>query len=119
MSETWFDDSPTREDVAAAVDGAVAELLAAAGVSGPPVDALALARDHLGLEVVRVEASRLDRRPRSAEQRIELAARDRPEQDQLAVAAALGARAKSDLLRRLGIPEEGRRGLTGVSLANL
>ena len=36
-----------REDLLAAIDRAVADLLAAAGVSGPPVDAVALAA-HLG-----------------------------------------------------------------------
>jgi hypothetical protein len=42
------DDLP-REDVSAVVDQMVDELLEAAGVKEPPVDAIALAQRHLGI----------------------------------------------------------------------
>ena len=45
-----LDDLP-REDVIAAVERTVDELLASAGVSEPPVDAIALAQRHLGMVV--------------------------------------------------------------------
>ena len=45
-----IDDLP-REDVLAAVDGAVESLLASAGVHEPPVDAIVLAQRHLGVVV--------------------------------------------------------------------
>jgi hypothetical protein len=40
------DDLP-REEVLAAIDAAVAELLAAAGIAAPPVDAITLAQVRL------------------------------------------------------------------------
>src|SRR5436190_23056750 len=63
MDEFFTDESLTRESVAAAVDALVAELLHDARISAPPVDALTLARAHLGLEVVAAERAR----PRSEE----------------------------------------------------
>src|SRR5438270_787650 len=46
----WMDDL-SREEVAETLDRAVEELLDAAAVTGPPVDAIALAQGHLGMIV--------------------------------------------------------------------
>ena len=41
----------SREDITQSLDRAVQELLDAAGITAPPVDAIALARNHLGMTV--------------------------------------------------------------------
>jgi hypothetical protein len=94
-------DDLSREEISDAVDRAVAGLLDDAGVSSPPVDAVALAQRHLGLIL----------RPKP-----DLT----PEQRQFAAAREVGRVGKDDLLRRLDLdPEEQRRGLAGASLVNL
>jgi hypothetical protein len=123
----------SREEVHRAVDRAVEELLEAAGVTGPPVDALALARHHLGLLPVpgarRPEGGppakpapqlRSELRSRAGgRKQVSPGTESTAEQHQWAAAQAIGAHLKPDLLRRLGIsPEEGRA-LRGESLANL
>ena len=45
-----LDDMP-REDVVATVDRMVEELLRAANIQQPPVDAIALAQGHLGMVI--------------------------------------------------------------------
>jgi hypothetical protein len=98
-------DGLTREEVHEAADRLVEELLASAGVTGPPVDALVLAT-HLGLEVGAG-------RPRRGRERPEPSA----EQQQWAAAQAIGRHLKAQLRERLGI--EAGEGMTGESLANL
>jgi hypothetical protein len=93
-------DDVSRDDVFAVVDRAVEELLAAAGVEKPPVDALALAR-HLGLPESRPRGRRL---PEPTEER-----------RQWDAARALGVHFKPAMLRRL----DAGPGLAGGSLANL
>src|SRR5262245_23822249 len=96
------------EEILAAVDAAVAELLAAAGVTEPPVDAVALAR-HLAID------PDSGRRPRRAGR----AAEGEPteEQRQWAAARAVADRLRPELLAKLGV--EGLVGLAGASLSNL
>ncbi len=107
----------SREDLLTAVDRAVADLLAAAGVAAPPVDAVAVAERHLGLTI------RQDDRPRSRSSKandrreIVLSSGLSEEQTQSAVARALGAVMKPEILRILGIPPEERQGLLGSSPA--
>jgi hypothetical protein len=97
----------SREDLTRVVDKAVAELLDAAGVTGPPVDAVALATRHLGLD--------LGERNRGRGAR----AATTPEGRQFVAARAVGERLKPDLLRRLGFDASGRRPMMGESLTNL
>ena len=93
----------SREEVHQAVDRLVDELLERAGLTAPPVDALAIARRHLGL-VVRLDGGR----PEPSE-----------EQNQWTAAHAIGTHFKAELHRRLGVPPEQGRALAGESLANL
>jgi len=98
-------DDLTREDIWRTADAIVEELVSAAGVSQPPVDALVLAR-HLGI-VVGDEARSHKRDTPS------------PEARQWTAAQAVGARLKPDLLRRLGVDPAFRTGLSGASLPDL
>jgi predicted transcriptional regulator len=114
----------SREEVHQAVDRMVEELLAAAGVTEPPVDALALAQRHLGMSVCvgarpPAPAPGPRRRPAGGRQQVVLEPGQSAERHQWAVAQAIGAHFKGDLLRRLGVSPEPTRGLMGVSLADL
>jgi hypothetical protein len=102
----------SREEVAQRVDRAVAQLLAEAGVAKPPVDAVALGRDHLGLNLDEA------RRPRGRKSGLP---RPEPTEErwQWEAAAAIGQHLKPALLRALGIDPDERRPMMGVSLANL
>jgi hypothetical protein len=104
----------TREEVLSAVDGAVEELLAAAGIEAPPVDALDLARRHLRMAVLD-ERNAPRRRPGSKQ--IVLSPDDSEERRQWVAAQAIGAERKPALLAKLGIDPAVRS--LGESLANL
>ncbi|MFN4260965.1 MAG: ImmA/IrrE family metallo-endopeptidase [Gemmataceae bacterium] len=111
----------TREEVAEVLDQVVQELLEAAGVQGPPVDAIALAQKHLGMLVC------LDRRQeqRGRAQRsggkpiIYLRPEPTEERHQWTVAHEIAEHLKSTLMRRLGIDPEQVQAMSGESLANL
>jgi hypothetical protein len=111
----------SREEVVAVVDRAVEDLLGAAGLEGPPVDAIALAQRHLGMQVC------LDRRQpqrgraqRSAGRRqIFLRPEPTEERHQWTVAHEIGEHCKASLLPRLGIEPGQARAMAGESLANL
>jgi len=111
----------SHEEIAHAVDQAVANLLDAATIEAPPVDAVALARGHLGL-TIRVEAQP-ERRGRSrrpaAGGEIILSPGLSEERKQWTVAQEIGARFKPAVLERLGLAADRPRGLLGESLANL
>jgi hypothetical protein len=109
----------SREDIHEAIDRAVAELLAAAGVSVPPVDAIALAKNHLGLVVSYGASSPGQRRRRSAGKEILLPADARVEMQQWMAAHTIGKYLEADLQRRIGIDPKEARGMKGESLANL
>jgi hypothetical protein len=94
----------TREDVHQAADLLVEELLAAAGVTRPPVNAVEVAQRHLKLAL---------REPAPA------APRGSEESRQWAAAQAIGEHLKPDLLRRLGFDPASRQSLPGESLAGL
>lgn len=96
-----------QEEILAAVDRAVTELLAAAEVTGPPVDAVALAR-QIGVAV----EPRRPRRPRPMPVLSE-------EQWQWAAAQTIARGRKADLLGHLGADTEEGAGLAGGVLANL
>ena len=110
----------TQEDVLRAADGVVSDLLAAAGVPRPPVNAVGLAK-HLGM-IVREEASpaRHGAPRRAGAGDVLLLSPDATEEArQWAAAQAVGARLKGDLLRRLGQDPAARPALSGESLPNL
>lgn len=105
-----------REEVTQGVDRLVEELLAAAGIVKPPVDAIALARQHLGLEVDLDQAR--GKRPGGRKDHF-LRPEPTEERRQWTVAHEIGTHLKPTLLQRLGIPPEQTRVLMGESLANL
>lgn len=110
-------EGPSREEVLGVIDQSVAALLAGAGVTGPPVDALALAA-RLGVKVERGQrAGGGKQKSAQQQQRPE----PRAEQQQWSAAHNLGEHCKADLLARLDIDPEQARGLGGGggSLVNL
>jgi hypothetical protein len=94
----------TREDVHHAADLLVEELLGAAGVTRPPVNAVDVAQRHLKIALREPAPSA----PRGSE-----------ESRQWAAAQAVSERLKPDLLRRLGFDPASRPSLPGESLAGL
>jgi hypothetical protein len=94
-----------REDVVAAIDRLVEELLSAAGVVQPPVDAVQLARKHLGIVAG-------PKRRGGPEQLTE-------EQRQWAAAQKISGQLTHALLERLGTTAEEFRGLLRESLPRL
>ncbi len=97
-----------REEVHHAIDRVVEELLAAAGVTAPPVDAVVLARSHLQLALD-------ERRPRRGAAAIE----PTEEARQWEAARRIGEHLKAAILRRLDLAPEQARGLGGESLATV
>jgi Zn-dependent peptidase ImmA (M78 family) len=114
------DDMP-REDVTAAIDKMVEELLDAAKIAQPPVDTIALAQRHLGMVVVLDQ--RQPQRGRAqrtlGKKQIYLRPEPREERHQWTVAHEIGEHLKSELLQRLGIEPSEARAMVGESLANL
>jgi Zn-dependent peptidase ImmA (M78 family) len=110
-----------RDEVVGAIDRAVDELLQAARIEAPPVDAIALAQRHLGMVIC------LDRRQpqRGRAQRagggkqIYLRPEPTEERHQWTVAHEIGEHLKIALLQRLGVAPEQTRPMMGESLANL
>lgn len=91
----------TREDVYHAADLLVEELLDAAGVTRPPVNAVDVAQRHLRIALRDKESSGSE------------------ESRHWSAAQAIGERLKPDLLRRLGFDPASRQSLPGESLAGL
>jgi Zn-dependent peptidase ImmA (M78 family) len=114
-------DDLSREEVLSNVDRAVEDLLQAAGVEGPPVDAIALAQRHLGMIVCLDRRQPQRGRAQRAAGRKQIYLRPEPteERHQWTVAHEIGEHLKAALLRRLGIEPEQTRAMTGESLANL
>ena len=110
-----------REDVTAAIDAMVEELLDAAKVSQPPVDAIALAQQHLGMVVCLDQRQPQRGRAQRAlgKKQIYLRPEPREERHQWTVAHEIGEHLKSELLGRLNIEPGEARAMTGESLANL
>src|SRR5947209_6799684 len=114
-------DDLTREEVTHQIDGAVSELLAAAGVTAPPVDAIVLAQKHLGMLVCldRRQPQRGRAQRAAGQKQIFLRPEPTEERHQWTVAHEIGEHLKPALLQRLGIAPEETRAMTGESLANL
>src|SRR5439155_12116196 len=110
-----------REDVVATIDRAVEELLAAAGIDAPPVDAIALAQGHLGMIICLDRRQPQRGRAQRAGGRKQIYLRPEPteERHQWTVAHEIGEHLKVSLLQRLGIEPEQTRVMMGESLANL
>jgi Zn-dependent peptidase ImmA (M78 family) len=115
-----FDDMP-REDVVATVDRMVEELLRAANIQKPPVDAIALAQGHLGMVICmdKRQAQRGRAQRTAGKKQIYLRPEPREERHQWTVAHEIGEHIKSDLLARLGMEPGQTRAMAGESLANL
>lgn len=115
-----LDDLP-RDEVTSQIDDLVEELLGAAGLARPPVDAIALAQRHLGMVVCLDE--RQPQRGRAqrtfGQKHIYLRPEPREERHQWTVAHEIGEHLKSELLNRLHIDPSAARAMTGESLANL
>ena len=116
-----MDENLPREEVLAKIDTFVEELLRAAGVNQPPVDAIQLAQRHLGMIVCldrrqsqRGRAQRTGGRPQ-----IYLKPEPTEERHQWTVAHEIGEHLKVRLLERLGIDPHETRAMAGESLANL
>jgi len=114
------DDLP-REDVVHTVDRLALELLTAAKIAEPPVDAIALAQDHLGMVVCLdkrlVQRGRAQRA--SGQRHIYLRPEPREERHQWTVAHEIGEHMKPRLLERLGVAPADAKAMLGESLANL
>jgi predicted transcriptional regulator len=110
----------TREDVHTAADRLVEELLAAAGLTRPPVDAIDLARRHFRITIrEETRPAGSNRRRRGPADVLFLSVDAAEETRQWAAAQAIGARLKPDLLRRLGLDPAARIGLASESFAGL
>lgn len=110
-----------REEVVAVVDRAVEDLLQAAGVDVPPVDAIALAQRHLGMVICLDRRQPQRGRAQRAAGRRQIFVRPEPteERHQWTVAHEIGEHLKASLLQRLGLTPEQTRAMAGESLANL
>jgi Zn-dependent peptidase ImmA (M78 family) len=110
-----------REEVVAAVDRMVEELLTAAGVDKPPVDTIRLAQGHLGMHVCLDREQPQRGRAQRAAGRRQIYLRPEPseERHQWTVAHEIGEHFKVQLLERLDIAPDQTRAMSGESLANL
>jgi len=114
-------DDLSREEVTSVVDRVVEELLQAAGVESPPVDAIGVAQHHLGM-VVCLDRSQAQRgRAQRSGKRRQIVLRPEPTQErhQWTVAHEIGEHLKPQLLEQLGIQPDQTRAMAGESLANL
>jgi Zn-dependent peptidase ImmA (M78 family) len=111
----------SREDVVGVVDREVEEVLRAAGVEGPPVDAIVLAQRHLGMLVCLDRGQPQRGRAQRSAGRKHIFLRPEPteERHQWTVAHEIGEHRKSHLLERLGVEPAQTRAMAGESLANL
>src|SRR5581483_2278770 len=113
-----FADFPPDE-LLATIDRQVAEQLAAAGVTAPPVDAVAFAEHHPGLTIRRESGARPGRSRKAVEPRTLVLDPDASEESrQWSAAQTIGAVWKPEVLRRLGLDADDARGLGGAALAN-
>jgi Zn-dependent peptidase ImmA (M78 family) len=110
-----------REEVLRLIDRAVDELLDAAGITGPPVDAITLAQQYLQIVVCldRSQPQRGRAQRSGGKKQIFLRPEPTEERHQWTVAHEIGEHQKPALLGRLGVAPEDTRPMMGESLANL
>ncbi len=115
-----IDDLP-RDELVGVIDCIVEELLHAAGMDIPPVDAIKLAQRNLGMTVCLDQKQPQRGRAQRAAGRKQIFLRPEPteERHQWTVAHEIGEHLKPSLLQRLGLSPEETRTMTGESLANL
>jgi Zn-dependent peptidase ImmA (M78 family) len=111
----------SRQDVLAAVDRTVEDVLSAAGIREPPVDTIAIARAHLGIDVCLDRGQQQRGRAQRSVGRKQIFLKPEPseERHQWTVAHEIGEYLKPSLLQRLGIEPEQAKAMAGESLANL
>ena len=110
-----------REEIGSVIDDTIANLLMAAHVEAPPVDAIALARGHLGMEICldRRQPQRGRAHRAAGHKHIYLRPEPSVERHQWTVAHEIGEYFKPALLERLGVEPERTRVMAGESLASL
>src|SRR6266446_5436346 len=110
-----------REEIAGVIDNTIADLLAAAGLEAPPVDVIALAQRHLGMEICldRRQPQRGRAHRAAGHKHIYLRPEPSVERHQWTVAHEIGEYFKPALLERLGVKPERTRAMAGESLASL
>lgn len=114
------DDMP-REEVVAVLNQIVRELLDQAGITQPPVDAIALAQKHLGMTVSLDRRQQQRGRVQRAGKKPQIFLRPEPteERHQWSVAHEIGQHFKTQIHERLNLDADEAKALTGESLANL
>ena len=103
------------------IDRAVQDLLGAANIKAPPVDAIALAQHHLGITISldRQQPQRGRAQRAAGHKQIFLRPEPTEERHQWTVAHEIGECLKTSLLERLGVTPEQTRSMAGESLANM
>jgi Zn-dependent peptidase ImmA (M78 family) len=121
QERAFMNEDLSREEVHETVDRMVEELLAAAGVVAPPVDAIKIAQGHLGMIVCLDRRQQQRGRAQRAGGQRQIFLRPEPceERHQWTVAHEIGEHFKGDLLSRLGLEPGQTRAMAGESLANL
>jgi Zn-dependent peptidase ImmA (M78 family) len=114
-------DEMPRDEVLTIIDQVVEEILTAARIVEPPVDAIALAQGHLGMVVCldRKQPQRGRAQRASGQRHIVLRPEPTEERHQWTVAHEIGEHLKSSLLQRLESAPADTGALAGESLANL
>jgi Zn-dependent peptidase ImmA (M78 family) len=114
-------DELPREEILGVVDRLVMELLAAAGMLEPPVDAIKLAQSHLGMVVCLDKRQRQRGRAQRAAGQRQIYLRPEPteERHQWTVAHEIGEHLKTKLLEDLEVEPDHMRSMVGESVANL
>ncbi len=109
------------QDVVNVIDQMVEELLEAAHVTAPPVDAIALAQGQLGMVVCLDKRQAQRGRAQRSGGKPQIFLRPEPieERHQWTVAHEVGEHLKTELLQRLNIEPGQTKAMTGESLANL
>jgi hypothetical protein len=111
----------SRDDLTQSIDQVVQELLAEAGVEGPPVDAVAIAQSPLGMTISdepRATGRGRGRKP-AGEKVLFLPPGASLEERQRLAADAVGEHFRPLVLERLGFDPAGKRPFLGESLSGL
>ena len=110
-----------REEVLSVIDRMVRELIERARIVAPPVDAIALAQQHLGMTICLDKSQPHRGRAQRAGGKQQIFLRPEPteERHQWTVAHEIGEHLKPALMERLGLEPVQVKAMAGESLANL